>query len=298
MSVSVIVSTYTKDRLNDVLKCLNSLSNQTQIPDEVLLVLDPDDDLINFYAERLDKNFKFDFRIVCSKKPGLSEARNAGIEASKGELIAFIDDDAWADVRWLENLTKPFRSKKIWGVGGKIVPKFDEDRPKWLAEELDWIVGCTYLGMPREIRNPIGANMCFRREAFDVAGKFRSEVGRVGTKLVSGEEAEFAMRLKKIRPDISYFYAEDAVVYHRVPEKRCRLSYALKRAYYEGYSKAILSKEYKLSVESSYLKFLLKTTFKKALNLKLQEVAAILLVVGAVALGNAVCRLKSHGNKN
>ena len=40
VKVSVIVSTYTKDRRSDVLRCLNSLFNQTRKPDEVILVLD------------------------------------------------------------------------------------------------------------------------------------------------------------------------------------------------------------------------------------------------------------------
>ena len=294
MSISVIVSTYTKNRLNDVLRCLNSLNAQTLKPDEVLLVLDPDDNLVNFYRNKVNDEFEFDFKVIRSNKPGLSEARNVGIDSSEGELIAFIDDDAWADRRWLDNLTKPFKDKKVWGVGGKIVPKFDEDRPKWLAEELDWIVGCTYRGMPRKIRNPIGANMCFRRVAFETVGKFRSEVGRMGSKLVSGEEAEFSMRLKKMKPEVKYFYAEDAVVYHRVPKSRCKITYALKRAYYEGYSKAILSREYDLGVESRYLRFLLNSLVKKTLNLRFAEVVGILMVIGAVALGNAVCRLKCH----
>ena len=89
---------------------------------------------------------------------------------------------------------------------GRIVPVFDRKRPRWLAEELDWIVGCTYKGMPETkavVRNPIGANMAFRREVFDVAGKFRSEVGRYGKKLLGSEETELCMRLKKIKAELS-----------------------------------------------------------------------------------------------
>jgi len=70
------------------------------------------------------------------------------------------------------------------------------------------LVGCTYKGMPEkraEIRNPIGANMSFRREAFKEVGLFSSSVGRYGKKLLSGEETEFAMRLKN-KLDVKIIY--------------------------------------------------------------------------------------------
>ncbi len=281
MKVSVIISTYTKDRRDDVLRCLNSLFNQTKIPDEIILVLDPVSDLIEFYSSVVPNEVK----IVASSGFGLSNARNTGIDNARGNVIAFIDDDAWADERWLENLLKNFGDENVWVSGGRIVPVFEEGRPRWLAEELDWIVGCTYKGMPEmkaEVRNPIGANMAFRREVFEVAGKFRTEVGRYGKKLLGSEETELCLRLKKLKPDAKIVYDPSAVVYHRVPESRANLGYALRRAYYEGYSKAILGKEYELSTEKSYLVSLLRSLTKK----NLAEVLGILAVVFLVSLGN------------
>lgn len=273
------------------MKCIDSILNQTLKPDEILLVLDPIEDLIRFYEKRIPSEVK----IVVSSGIGLSNARNAGIRSSRGEIVAFIDDDAWADRNWLKNMLKNYEDSDVWGVGGRIVPVFDVKRPKWLPEELDWIVGCTYKGMPEsraEIRNPIGANMSFRRAAFEVAGLFRSEVGRYGKKLLSGEEAEFAMRLKKLKPDVKIIYDPSAVVYHRVPKSRTMLRYALKRAFYEGYSKAILAKEYPLNVESGYLAFLMRALIKKILRLKFVEVFGIVSVVTFVGLGNLVGKIR------
>jgi len=294
VKVSVIVSTYTKDRHSDVLQCLNSLFNQTRKPSEIILVLDPVDDLIEFYSGVVPDGVK----IVASSGFGLSNARNTGIENSSGDFIAFIDDDAWADERWLENLLKNFGEEKVWVAGGKIVPVFDKGRPRWLAEELNWIVGCTYRGMPEkraEVRNPIGANMAFRREVFEVAGKFRTEVGRYGKKLLGSEEAELCLRLKKLRPDAKIIYDPSAVVYHRAPESRAKLRYALKRAYYEGYSKAILGGEHELGEEKDYLNYLLIVAVpRKIKKMQILQALAILMTIFAVGLGNFVVKLRRN----
>ncbi len=287
MAVSVIVSTYTKKRTNDVLKCLESLESQELIPDEILLVLDPDDELVKHYKKAC-RDYKV--KIVKSEGYGLSKARNTGVRMSKGDIIAFIDDDAWADKLWLKSIIKNFEDSDVYGVGGRIVPAFDGKRPKWLPEELDWVVGCTYKGMPEnraEIRNPIGANMAFRREAFEEIGLFRSEVGRYGNKLLSGEEAEFAMRLKKLKPNVKIIYEPSAIVYHRVPKNKTKLGYVLRRAYYEGFSKALLSKEYSLKNEANYLKFLLiRSVPGKVIKLKFSEILGIIVVISMVGFGN------------
>lgn len=296
MKISVVVSTFTKERSKDVLKCINSILNQTMKPNEILLVLDPIDELIEFYDNIVPNGIK----IVESNGFGLSNARNTGIECAKGDIIVFIDDDAWADKRWLENMLRNYDGDKVWGVGGKVVPVFDGERPKWLPKELDWIVGCTYKGMPEgkaEVRNPIGANMSFRKEAFEVAGLFRTEVGRYGKKLLGSEEAEFSMRLKKVKPDIKILYDPEAIVYHRVPKNRTKFRYMLRRAYYEGYSKAILAKEYPLSGEYQYLSYLIKKSLPSRIkNIFLSdsflELTGLIIVISAVAIGNIMGRIR------
>jgi len=281
MKTSVIISTYTIERFSDVIKCLNSIENQTQKPHEILLVLDPVDSLVEFYKENV-KNAK----IVVSENFGLSSARNRGIMESRGDIIAFIDDDAWAERDWIERMARNFEDENVFGVGGKIIPVFDSKRPRWLAEELDWIVGCTYKGMKEgETRNPIGANMAFRREAFEMAGFFRTEVGRYGKKLLGSEETEFCLRLKKSKPDAKIIFDPSAIVYHRVPKNRCRLGYALKRAYYEGYTKAILSREFDLGVEKEYMKGLIRSFLSNSLRFKLSKSLGIAIVVFSVAIG-------------
>jgi hypothetical protein len=84
--------------------------------------------------------------------------------------------------------------------------------------------------------------MSFRREVFDLVGGFRSGIGRTAGKLPLGcEETEFCIRLRQKSPGALLVMEHRAMVYHFVPEKRCRFSYYLSRCYAEGLSKALVT---------------------------------------------------------
>lgn len=268
--VSVVVSVYSKDRYGYLLDCLNSLRMQSVKPFEIIVVLDPVQDLVNFYKSRLDG----DIKIIVSNGFGLSNARNAGVKAANGEIVAFIDDDAFASKDWLENLVKNYDNPCVAGVGGLVKPIWESNRPIWFPEELDWIVGCSYKGLPKRktnVRNPIGCNMSFRKSVFEEVGYFRADIGRLGKKPVAGEEAEFSLRILEKIPRAKIVYDPLAVVYHKVSESRANLKYLLKRSFYEGLSKALIS-NYKsnplraLSAEDRYLKYLVKVAIPSRLK--------------------------------
>ena len=112
-----------------------------------------------------------------------SPARNTGVALATGAVVAFIDDDAVADTDWLKYLGAAYAHDGVLGVGGAIEPAWQHGRPAWFPAEFDWVVGCTYRGVPEfagPVRNLIGANMSLRREVFDVVGGFNEGVGRVG----------------------------------------------------------------------------------------------------------------------
>jgi GT2 family glycosyltransferase len=257
--VSIIISTYSMERKDYVLDCINSIKNQTLLPDEILLILDPLDDLISFYQKIIPD----DVKIVKSNDFGLSKARNTGITIAEGEILVFIDDDAVAEKSWLNNLISNFSSKKIFAVGGLIRPLWEKNKPYWFPEELLWTIGCCYKGLPTKkskIRNPIGCNMAFRKIVFDKVGFFKEKIGRLGKVLLAGEEAEFSLRIIEKLSEDAIIYDPSAIVYHNVPRSRAKLRYVLRRSFYEGVSKAIITKmesNTKLSTESSYIKYFL-----------------------------------------
>jgi glycosyltransferase involved in cell wall biosynthesis len=268
--VSVVVSTYSKNRLSYLLDCIASLRKQSFKPVEVILVLDPVPDLVEFYKSRLSE----DVKTVVSENCGLSNARNAGIKSARGEIIAFVDDDAVADVNWLKNLVENYEDPMVVGVGGLIKPLWESGSPAWFPEELNWVVGCSYKGLPEcrtYVRNPIGCNMSFRKDVFNLVGYFRSDVGRFGKKLLAGEEADFSIRAYERISGAKIVFEPDAVVYHRVDRNRLSLRYLLKRAFYEGVSKGLISDSQRhsssvLSAEDHYLKYLLRVAIPSRLR--------------------------------
>ena len=194
MEISVVISTFSRERLNYVLSCIESLKNQTFSPKEIILVLDPDETLLEFYKSRLPS----DVKVAISEDYGLSCARNTGVKNSDADIIAFIDDDAFADANWLRNMVKNYDDPRVVGVGGFVKPVWEHSRPVWFPEELDWIVGCSYKGLPQKkatVRNPIGCNMSFRRTVFQKIGFFRNDIGRVGNKLTAHEDTELGIRI-------------------------------------------------------------------------------------------------------
>jgi glycosyltransferase involved in cell wall biosynthesis len=213
-------------------------------------------------------------RIVVSENCGLSNARNAGVKSARGEIIAFIDDDAVADVNWLENLIKNYEDPMVVGVGGFIGPLWENGLPAWFPEELNWVVGCSYKGLPENracVRNPIGCNMSFRKSVFEKVGYFRSDVGRFGKKLLAGEEPELSIRIYERISGAKIIFEPNAVVYHRVDRNRLSLRYLLKRAFYEGVSKGLISYSTQLSssvlsAEDHYLKYLLRVAIPSRLR--------------------------------
>ena len=111
--------------------------------------------------------------------------------------MAFLDDDAEAAPDWLERLAAMYDDPDVLAVGGRVEPRWEAGRPGYFAEELDWIVGCTYRGMPKvaaEVRNVIGANMSFRAEVLDRVGGFNPSLGRQDGLPLGCEETELCIR--------------------------------------------------------------------------------------------------------
>jgi GT2 family glycosyltransferase len=262
--VAVVISVYSIDRANNVVDCIESVRKQTLPPKEIIVVLDPGQALVAYYKKRLGSTV----RLIVSDDFGLSSARNMGIKGSNSEIIAFVDDDAVADRDWLKNLVRNFDDSSVIGVGGRIVPVWPIKNPGWFPEELYWIVGCSYKGLPTKkavIRNPIGCNMIFKRSVFEEVGCFSTSVGRIGSKLLCCDDTEFGIRATSKLAGAKIIYEPDAVVYHLVSENRVSLKYVLKRSYSEGFSKAFVSRsdlanKSTLNTEKDYLRTLLLNT--------------------------------------
>lgn len=237
---SVIICAYTQDRWKEMIAALESVRQQSLAPREIILVIDHNHALF----ERAREAFEGVLVLENSEGQGLSGARNTGITAACCDLLAFMDEDAIASPDWLEQLARTYRDPEVIGAGGSIAPMWIGGRPGWFPPEFDWVVGCTYQGMPdtlSPVRNLIGCNMSFRREIFEEIGGFREGMGRIGTVPLGCEETELCIRARQRWPHSRFVYQPLARVTHRVPAHRAALSYYLSRCYSEGISKALVA---------------------------------------------------------
>ena len=238
LSASVVVCAYSDARWSALVRALDSLRSQTEPAAEVILVVDHNPALL----KRAGASFA-GVRVVGSEgRSGLSGARNTGARVASGEVVAFLDDDAVAAPDWLRELLVEFEAPDVLGVGGVVAPRWPAgQKTGWLPEEFYWTVGCSYRGLPghgSSLRNPIGANMAFRREALLQVGGFREELGRVGGFPGGCEETELAIRLRQERPHGRIVHSLRARVEHNVTGDRTRLPYFVLRCWAEGWSKA------------------------------------------------------------
>lgn len=194
---------------------------------------------------------------------GASGARNAGAAASRGEVLAFLDDDAIASPKWLESLLEHFKDPKVVGAGGRLEPLWETRRPQWFPQEFDWAVGCSYMGMPESatvVRNVWSNTMAIRRQAFDAVGGFRDDFGKIGSSS-RPEDTDLCLRTAKCNGGGAWIYEPNAIVGHRVPAERTTLSYFLRRCYYEGQGKATLASlngiSESISTERRYTRYVL-----------------------------------------
>lgn len=239
-TVSVVICVYTEARWDALAAALASL-RQAPAPTEVIVVVDHNPELF----QRVQQAFPEVIAVTNDGPRGLSGARNSGVAAASGEVIAFLDDDAVAGKAWLRYLLMPFAYSRVVAVGGTVQPDWEAAPPSWLPEEFYWVVGCSYRGLPAKrgvVRNPIGANMAFRREVFTSVGGFHAGVGRIGTLPVGCEETELCIRLRQRWPDALIMYEPRAVVLHRVPRQRLTWRYFRSRCYAEGRSKAVVAR--------------------------------------------------------
>jgi glucosyl-dolichyl phosphate glucuronosyltransferase len=256
LNVSVVICAHLEERLADTLAAVDSVRRQSLAPAEIIVVVDHNPALHRRLTSALP-----DLAVVENQEArGLSGGKNTGIAMTNSDIVAFLDDDAVADDGWLKFFMDSYSDPAVIGVGGLTLPSWAARRPSWFPTEFDWVVGCTYAGMPTSrapVRNVFGGNSSFRREVFGVIGGFRSGIGRsAGKRPLGCEETELCIRLRQRLPDSMLLFDNRAVIWHKVPARRSRFSYFLSRCYAEGLSKAAVTQSVGmrdgLSAERSY----------------------------------------------
>lgn len=195
-SVSVVVVTYR--RADQLATCLEHLGRQTRPPEEILVVdASPD----NETSEMLTARFP---EVISLRNPAglgtMATSRAIGLDHATGEIVAYIDDDAYADPDWLAELVRPYEDPGVGGVGGRAsVPGVTPAvvGPEGIGRlDIDGRLSGNFdvdVGTPVEVDHLLGANMSYRRDALLALGGIRD--GFPGTCL--REETDIALRLRR-----------------------------------------------------------------------------------------------------
>lgn len=239
--ISVIICTYNradilKATLSSFLDCV-----RTDIVCELLVIdnnsSDNTKEVVMSIAEK-DSTIKYYFE----SKQGLSEARNSGIKLSKGDIIAFVDDDVYFDPFWLIEVVRIFQDyPEASCMGGKSIPQFEIGKPDWITDNLLTLYGSTNSGDTIKWmlypEHPFGLNMAFKRAAFDQIGVFNLGLGRKKKNLLSNEESEVFWRVNQT--GLRVIYTPKALLHHRIPHERTRKEWVLARYYWQGISSIV-----------------------------------------------------------
>jgi GT2 family glycosyltransferase len=215
--VSVVVCAYNAERTMDM--CLASLERLNYPDYEIIAVNDGSTDRTLEIARKYEK-----VRVISQENEGLSAARNAGIAASTGEIIAFTDSDCVADPDWLTYMVEKFLSSGLSAVGGPNFPPPENALiPACVAASPG---GPTHVLLSDDVAEHIaGCNMAFRREAIEQIGGFDPHFR------VAGDDVDVCWRLQNEGYRIGFSPA--AVVWH---SRRNSISAYLKQQ--RGYGKA------------------------------------------------------------
>ena len=195
--ISVVVCSYNGSRtIRDTLEALRRI----RYPDfEVIVVDDGSTDATAAIAGA------YDVRLIRTENRGLSSARNTGWRAATGELIAYIDDDAYPDPDWLTYLASTFRRGHDVGVGGpNIAPRGDGPIAMCIAQAPGNPIHVMLTD--REAEHIPGCNMAFRRDALEAIGGFDERFR------VAGDDVDICWQLQARGWTLGFSPA--AVVWH------------------------------------------------------------------------------------
>lgn len=253
MDLSVVIPTF--NRARDLDATLDSLSRlATRRSWELLVVDNNSTDDTRAVVESWTFRFPVPLSYVFETRQGRSPALNAGIAASRGDILVTTDDDVRVATDWLDRVVDGLERLDCEYVGGRVLPIWPGPRPAWLPDRggKHWAVIALldYGDRPVEfgVRVPLGVNMAFRRTAFDKAGPFDPDTGRKAGTLLGQEVREWCIRARAV--GVRGFYVPEISLRHVIPAARLTKRYYRRWFYWRGISRALLYERAGLDMEA------------------------------------------------
>ena len=229
-SASVVICAYTLNRWAMLEAAISSCLRQTAPPLELIVCVDHNHELFaqcEATAEKWRQGSTVPLVVVANRFEGrLGAARTTALEVARGDIVAFLDDDAAAEPDWLETLLGAFVEDGVVAVGGAPLPVFHTPKPRWFPDQFQWVFGCAYEGLPEKkapLAHLIGANMAARRSALVAIGGFHSD---------NHDDMDMCHRLARAFPGQPVLYEPEAVVHHNVTPDRLTWRYFWRRCFF------------------------------------------------------------------
>jgi glucosyl-dolichyl phosphate glucuronosyltransferase len=249
--ISVLICTYNRARLlRETLTAIRSLD----VPDcdvEVVIVDNNSTDNTRLVVEEAARESTVPVTYVHERQQGKSFALNTGLAHARGDVIALTDDDVLPARHWLTRIVSIFRDRDVTFAFGKVLPRWgDVPPPELLTPPAQDIWGplaivdygdiaTDYLPAHTGQRLPIGANLAFSRHALIAIGGWRTDLGKVNNTLISGEDHEIFVRLRRHGLYAGY-YDPQVAVRHYVPPARLTRRYFRQWFFWHGKTNALM----------------------------------------------------------
>lgn len=239
MLISVVICTFNRcDDLAELFQSFERLEGRDRLSYEILVVDNNSSDHTKESVLQQQQSWGPKLRYVFEKEQGLSRARNRGIREAEGDYVIFIDDDARVEPFWLRRVTEFIQQHSVDCFGGKIFLDWETRRPAWMNPELECCLSRVDHGdHPFRVRTSEhrlnGCNFGVKRTLFENEKYFfRTDLGRIGNCLYSGEETFLFLDLLADGHEI--WYCPEAVVHHRIRGDRASFVYLLKWHFFHG----------------------------------------------------------------
>jgi glycosyltransferase involved in cell wall biosynthesis len=237
--ISIIVVTYNRKHL--LKKCLDSLLSQKINSDYEIIVIDNGscDKTTSFIKNNFPDRVKL---IPLRQRTNLRTCKNLGINNSRGEVIAFTDDDCRPSQNWLKNIKNTLKNYDF--IGGAVKPGKKINFPWWWQPSLSWLIGLQDKVNHKLL--PLGSNVAYRdyvlkpvRE-IPIRGSFSPLIAEYSQ---YGEDIDRAA--KALENNFKMGFSKKAIVFHSIDQSKLKITYLIKRSYREGYFLAKINRKYK-----------------------------------------------------
>ncbi|MBV9829451.1 MAG: glycosyltransferase family 2 protein [Alphaproteobacteria bacterium] len=207
-AISVVLCT--RNRADSLARCLTSWEKvQTTEAWELVVINNGSVDHTSALLQDLVARAKLPLIIGSEIRPGLSQARNAGLRYARGSIVCFTDDDCYPDVALIDAWLQVFRDPNIDYAGGRI-ELFDlSDAEVTIKTDPE-----SRIIPPRSFVKPgflHGASLAFRRKVIEQVGQFNPLLG-AGARFKSGEDCDYVQRASEL--GFVGLYTPRPVVWH------------------------------------------------------------------------------------